>query len=252
MPDRDEPIGLIPAAGRGTRLGLPYPKELQPLIRPGGFKPVAQLALEVLRRAGARHIVFVVNASKHLLLQHFGGGERFGVDISYVVQERVTEGVASPGLVDAIDAAHHLTRGRTVVFAMADTIVRPADALARMLAAAAPDDDLMMGLFPARRPEAMGMVEVEPSGRVVRVVDKPAKTDLHHGWGVLAWRPRFGEHLHERVRAGAGDLAAICNDAFARGLRGRGTIFADGRFADLGTYEDIVETERWYREEGGD
>ena len=29
----EELIGLIPAAGKGVRLGLPYPKELYPVIR---------------------------------------------------------------------------------------------------------------------------------------------------------------------------------------------------------------------------
>ena len=29
----DEFIGLVPAAGKGVRLGLPYPKELYPIIR---------------------------------------------------------------------------------------------------------------------------------------------------------------------------------------------------------------------------
>jgi hypothetical protein len=30
---QEDIIGLIPAAGKGIRLGLPYPKELYPVIR---------------------------------------------------------------------------------------------------------------------------------------------------------------------------------------------------------------------------
>ena len=38
----EEVIGLIPAAGKGLRLGLPYPKELYPVIRNNHYKPISQ------------------------------------------------------------------------------------------------------------------------------------------------------------------------------------------------------------------
>ena len=41
-------IGLIPAAGKGVRLGLPYPKELYPVIRENRYKPIAQFVLDNL------------------------------------------------------------------------------------------------------------------------------------------------------------------------------------------------------------
>ena len=41
----EQVIGLIPAAGKGMRLGLPYPKELYPVIRDNHYKPIAQFAL---------------------------------------------------------------------------------------------------------------------------------------------------------------------------------------------------------------
>lgn len=42
----EDVIGLIPAAGKGMRLGLPYPKELYPIIRNNHFKPIAQYVLD--------------------------------------------------------------------------------------------------------------------------------------------------------------------------------------------------------------
>ena len=58
----DELIGLIPAAGKGVRLGLPYPKELYPVIRNNHYKPISQFVVDNLTNAGLKHIVFVVNA----------------------------------------------------------------------------------------------------------------------------------------------------------------------------------------------
>ena len=57
----DDFIGLIPAAGKGLRLGLPYPKELYPVIRDNHYKPIAQFVLTNLTVAGLQHVVFVIN-----------------------------------------------------------------------------------------------------------------------------------------------------------------------------------------------
>jgi len=84
-------IGLIPAAGKGVRLGLPYPKELYPVIRNNHYKPISQFVVDNLTNAGLQHIVFVVNETKHQLMGYFGSGQRFGCNISYVVQEVVEE-----------------------------------------------------------------------------------------------------------------------------------------------------------------
>ena len=107
---RDDIIGLIPAAGKGVRLGLPYPKELYPIIRENRYKPVSQFVLDNLTLAGLQHVVFVINETKHQLIGYFGNGHRFGCHISYVVQETVdgTDKSTSPGLAHALDAANFL------------------------------------------------------------------------------------------------------------------------------------------------
>ena len=45
-------VGLIPAAGKGIRLALPYPKELYPIIRDNRYKPVAQFVVDDLVASG--------------------------------------------------------------------------------------------------------------------------------------------------------------------------------------------------------
>ena len=112
----DDFIGLIPAAGKGLRLGLPYPKELYPIIRDNHYKPIAQFVLTNLTVAGLQHVVFVINETKHQLISYFGNGQRFGCQISYVVQERLNhQGEStSPGLANALDSAYHLVKDKTV------------------------------------------------------------------------------------------------------------------------------------------
>jgi glucose-1-phosphate thymidylyltransferase len=244
-------IGLIPAAGKGVRLGLPYPKELYPVIRQNRYKPVAQFVVDNLTVAGLQHIVFVVNETKHQLIGYFGNGHRFGCHISYVVQEVIdsVDKSTSPGLAHALDAAYHLTQGKTVFFGMADTIMHPTQAFARAYEAAQPSDDVILVLFATERPEKFGMVRLDHEDRVLEIVDKPRQTDLTKMWGCIIWRPQFTEYLHNCVSEGISDFAQIMNNAIAAGLRFRGVHMVDGSYIDLGTYEEIKELDNRFREE---
>lgn len=247
----DDAVGLIPAAGKGVRLGLPYPKELYPIIRDNRYKPVAQFIVDNLVRAGVPEVVFVINETKHQLLGYFGDGQRFGCQIAYVVQEnRAPDGTStSPGLAHALDSAYHLVRRKTVFFGMADTIVEPQNVFGRAWASAEAEDDLMLVVFPTSRPEKFGMVRTDEAGRVREIVDKPRVTTLTEMWGCIIWRPRFTEHLRECVRRGVGDFALIMNDAIAQGMKVRAYPVPDGSYADLGTYEEIAELDSELRQQ---
>lgn len=248
----EELIGLIPAAGKGVRLGLPYPKELYPVIQNNRYKPISQFVLDNLSDAGLRHIIFVVNETKHQLIGYFGNGQRFGCNISYVVQEQADQnGIStSPGLAHALDSAYHLTAGKTVFFGMADTIMRPEDVFGTAYQKATSNDDVILVLFPTERPEKFGMVRTDQDDRVLQIVDKPNQTDLTEMWGCIIWRPRFTEYLHDCVQGqNISDFALIMNSAIQAGFHFRGVHILDGVYIDLGTYEEIMELDRRFREE---
>jgi glucose-1-phosphate thymidylyltransferase len=247
----EEIIGLIPAAGKGLRLGLPYPKELYPVIRNNHYKPISQFVLSNMTLAGVHHIVFVINETKHQLMGYFGDGHRFGCNISYTVQETTNghDKSTSPGLAHALDSAYHLTKGKTVFFGMADTIMQPNDVFKNAFASAQPEDNVILVLFETEHPEKFGMVRKDHNQRVVEIVDKPASTELTEMWGCIIWRPSFTEYLHECVSQGVSDFANIMNSAIANGQRFRGYHVDNGVYIDLGTYEEIMEFDRRYREE---
>ena len=247
----DGAVGLVPAAGRGVRLGLPYPKELYPIIRQNRYKPVSQFVLDNLVMAGVGHVVFVINETKHQLVGYFGDGSRFGCNVSYVVQENGGQESpsTSPGLAHALDSAYHLVRDKTVCFGMADTIMEPRDVFARAWASADGDDDLVAVLFPTSRPENFGMVRLDSASRVLEIVDKPRETSLTFMWGCIIWRPRFTEHLRDCVRRqGTSDFARIMNEAIAYGMKARAYPVVDGSYTDLGTYEEIQELDKVLRQ----
>ncbi len=247
----EERIGLVPAAGKGIRLNLPYPKELYPFISENRYKPVAQFVLDELVAAGVGHVVFVINETKHQVIGYFGDGHRFGAHISYVVQEPNGVGTAStsPGLANALDSAFHLIQGKTVLFGMPDTIMSPTGVFTRLIAAAARHDDAVLGVFPTKRPDKFGMVRLDCEDRVVEIVDKPRQTDLIDMWGCILWRERFTGHLHDCVcRQGINDFAVILNEAIRAGFNIRGVRILGGTYRDLGTYEEILELDHPLRQ----
>ena len=245
-------VGLIPAAGKGVRLGLPYPKELYPVIRDNRYKPISQFVVDNMTDSGLRHIVFVINETKHQLIGYFGNGKRFGCEISYVVQERVNHRgeSTSPGLASALDSAYHLVKGKTVCFGMADAIMQPTNIYHVGLKAAKPNDDVILILFTTERPEKFGMVNYARDRRVIEIIDKPADTDLTEMWGCIIWRSRFTEFLHDSVnKHGLSDFAIIMNNAISSGMNFRAVSVENGLFIDLGTYDEIMELDRRFRED---
>jgi glucose-1-phosphate thymidylyltransferase len=244
-------IGLVPAAGKGLRLGLPYPKELYPVIREEHYRPIAQFVVENLTAGGVGDIVFVINETKHQLIGYFGSGCRFGCNFSYVVQEHRgnDDSSTSPGLAYALNSAYHLCRGKTVLFGMADTIMEPTDMFQYVVNAARPDDQVVLGLFEVSHPEKFGMVRMSGEMTVHEIVDKAGVTGLRLAWGCMMWRPDFTEYLHYAVtEAEEADFAEIMNNAIRDGLRFRGALVPEGRYLDLGTYEEIAELESVWAE----
>jgi glucose-1-phosphate thymidylyltransferase len=246
---RTPPVGLIPAAGLGTRLlPLAYPKELLPITytdEDGHLvpRPVLQASLDQLRRADVRECVIVIAEWKLELVRVFGDGAAVGVSIAYVVR-----GVAR-GLADALDAATPWLRERDVCLTLPDTIVSPDDALARVRAEHERSDaDLVLGVFPTDHPEQLGPVRVAGDGNVTEVLDKPASTDLRNTWGMAIWSPRFSELLARAVAAAPDDAKPVLGAVFQRavdaGLRVRAVWFPDGHFIDVGTTAGLAEALR--------
>ncbi len=230
------PVGVIPAAGLGSRLAsLGYPKELLPIVyrsTEAGVmpQPIVIASLEQMQRAGVADCVVVIAESK-LEIARVLGERAAGVSLAYVVRS------VPRGLADALDATHAWTRERDVCLALPDTLVTPDDAMARIVAELhASGADLVLGVFPTEHPEQLGPVRIADDGRVLEVLDKPAQTDVRNTWGMAVWSPRFTALLHEAVTATQTVvLGEVFDRAVKMGLAVRAVAFTAGRFIDVGT-----------------
>ncbi|MFO1206888.1 MAG: NTP transferase domain-containing protein [Burkholderiales bacterium] len=259
-------VGLIPAAGRATRLGeMPWSKELLPVgFQPGAGevhpqpKPVAQYLVEQMKRAGCGELFFIVRRGKWDIADYFGDGRRFGLDIGYLI---VHEPWGPPF---TLNQAVPFVGDATVVVGFPDILIHPPDALAQTVARLdATAADVVVGIFPAPPEDACDLVQSDASGRVLRLVPKEDDPDLgdpRSTWILAAWGPRFTAFLRARVlelaqiaRARGRDEAkppewpvgSVIASAIETGLSVNSLHFAHGAFLDIGAPHRLVDAIRF-------
>lgn len=246
---KDQLIGIIPAAGRGSRIApLPGSKEVFPI----GFadriiegeqkrcpKVVSQYLIDRMIAAGVENIYIVLSEGKWDIMRYYGDGRRFGVHISYLMVEELI------GMPYTLNIAHPWVKGATVVFGMPDTIFKPMNAFGQMLAQHRKlKADLTLGLFPTDQPWRLSMVEFDDEQRVISVTDKPATSKLKHTWGCACWGDKFTELLNSQLQVdksqrGEVVLADFFNKAVSERLDVRALAFNDGEYIDIGSPQDL-------------
>jgi dTDP-glucose pyrophosphorylase len=172
--------GIVPAAGRGTRIQpLAFSKELLPVgsrIDHGVERPcaVSEYLIERMILGGCDRICFVISPGKSDILEYFG--DAYGTSkIAYVVQNKPA------GLCDAIFRAHCvIAPNETVVIGLPDTIWFPKAALAEL-----PDDKLSFLLFPVEHPEFFDAVVLEGEDAVREIQVKKQGAASHWIWGAF-------------------------------------------------------------------
>lgn len=78
---------VILAAGEGQRL-RPFTVNRPKVMLSIAGRPILGYVVEALAKNGIRNIVMVVGYHKDQIFDYFGSGERFGVEITYIAQER--------------------------------------------------------------------------------------------------------------------------------------------------------------------
>lgn len=81
--------GVILAAGKGTRL-YPLTEVIPKVLLPVYDKPMIYYALEFLVAAGVKEVLVITSQSNDVLIRDaLGSGEKFEVEIDYVIQKEV-------------------------------------------------------------------------------------------------------------------------------------------------------------------
>ncbi|MFC2003840.1 bifunctional sugar-1-phosphate nucleotidylyltransferase/acetyltransferase [Chloroflexota bacterium] len=157
---------VVLAAGEGQRL-RPFTVAKPKVMLSIAGKPILRYVIEALAQNGIRNIVLVDGYRKEQILDYLGSGEQFGVDITYVTQEKQL------GTAHALAQAKAVTESEFLVLP-GDNLIE-ADTIAQFVAVK-PEVVLVKRVD---NPVRYGVVTLD-NGLVKNITEKPeeARNDI--------------------------------------------------------------------------
>jgi glucose-1-phosphate thymidylyltransferase long form len=170
--------GVIPAAGKGTRMEPftnAYPKELLPV----GEKAVIHHAIEDMKEAGITDICIVVGWKQHAIMDYLGSGEDLGVQLTYVVQDE------RDGLAGAVKAAQHYVKDESFAVVLGDNYVDDKRALRELVKFHRHESmDATIGAFNPEDVTSYGIIDPGDDNQVEGLVEKPEEHEAPSELGI--------------------------------------------------------------------
>ncbi|GAA0547169.1 glucose-1-phosphate thymidylyltransferase [Actinomadura livida] len=230
---------LILSGGTGSRLrplSHSTPKQLVPVLN----RPVLEHVLDNVRELGITEIGLIVGAGDRAVPRAIGDGARFGARITYLPQDRPS------GLADCVRIARPFLGGDDFVMYLGDNMLPEgiADCAARFRAER-PAAQLV--LKRVADPTAFGVAELDGTGRVLRLTEKPRepRSDL-----AMIGVYFFTAAIHAAVAAiapsprGELEITDAVQWLVDRGEPVGATEYA-GYWKDIGRIEDVLDCNRW-------
>ncbi len=212
----------------------------KPLLALRG-RPIIEHILCGFRSAGVDEVVIVVGYRGEQIETALGDGTRLGLRLHYR-RQHTAEGTA-PALLLARDVLD----GDPFLLSWGDVVIDFAEYAALARERAAHPCDLLLSLNRVDDPWRGAAVYVDDSGRVTRVIEKPARGTSTTTWnnaGVFIPTPRIFEYA-ERLQAsprGEYELPQAIAAMIEAGCLVRAYAL-HGFWSDLGTPEDLAHAE---------
>ncbi|MGQ0615990.1 MAG: glucose-1-phosphate thymidylyltransferase [Acidimicrobiia bacterium] len=196
--------GLILSGGAGTRL-RPITHTSAKQLVPVANKPILFYGIEGMAAAGITDIGIIVGDTRAEIIAAVGDGSRFGVDVTYLPQD------APLGLAHCVLVAADFLGDEDFIMYLGDNMLEQGlvEFIDRFEAERRRADEPTLGgdhqgpaaqilLCHVPDPHRFGVAEVDPDGRVTRLVEKPVDppSDL-----ALVGVYLFTSTIHEAVAA---------------------------------------------------
>jgi len=193
-------VGVIPAAGRGTR-AYPYTKGIPKCMLEIAGEPNLARVIAIMRdQLGITDIVVVIGAFGGVITEYFGDGTRFGVRLTYVQNDAVEKGLSYSILLSRPYVRDYfcvILGDECYVDSNHDELLSTdyRDQLAVCGVAVGADRETI----------AENYAVFVANGRVARIVEKPTRTDdALLGLGTFLFSPAFYDHLERALASDDG------------------------------------------------
>jgi glucose-1-phosphate thymidylyltransferase len=235
--------GILLAGGTGSRL-WPITRAVSKQLMPVFDKPMVYYPLSTLIMAGIRDILIITTPEDQVQFQRLlGDGSQLGLRLEYAVQPR-PEGIAQAFLIGA-----DFIGTQTVALILGDNIFHGVGLGGQLRA----NVDLVGGrifAYPVANPEAYGVVEFDPGGRVLSIEEKPEKPKSKY---VVPGLYFYDNHVIDTCRhlkpsaRGELEITAV-NAAYLDRGQLRVTVLDRGTaWLDTGTFISLVQAAEFVR-----
>lgn len=177
--------GIVLAGGTGSRLH-PITRGVSKQLLPIFDKPMIYYPISVLMLAGIRDILIITTAEDQAAFKRLlGDGSDFGVSFSYCIQP------SSDGIAQAFILAEDFLAGSPACLVLGDNIFIGHGFSALLQQAKTAVKQNMATIFGYRvsNPERYGVAEVDSSGKVVSIAEKPSQPKSHYAVTGLYFYP---------------------------------------------------------------
>ena len=168
--------GIILAGGAGTRLNpltLGTSKQLLPVYD----KPMVYYPLSVLMLAGIREILVITTKQDLDGFQRLlGDGSDLGLSVGFATQDRPA------GLAEAFTIGEPFIGKDSVCLVLGDNIFYGQGFSPKLQQVATRTEGATIFAYPVRAPERFGVVEIDDTGRILDIEEKP--TNPRSKWAV--------------------------------------------------------------------
>jgi glucose-1-phosphate thymidylyltransferase len=232
-------IGIILAGGNGTRL-RPITNVTNKHLLPVYNKPMIYYPVEFHKSLGITEVLLTTG-------KEFGGeftnllgdGSRFGINLTYKVQEEAL------GIAHALGLAENIAKGHSMAVILGDnlfflsneetkSIRREVEEFART------PEGAVIFLKRVSDPERFGVAEVDENGRVMGIEEKPKNPKSNYAvTGLYLYDSTVFEKIRRLKPSGRGELELTdVNNAYL--LEGKlKSHLLEGEWTDAGTFDSL-------------